>query len=240
MAGWFSALKPDKADLSFEAQQEIFRRCRDGPIGKLGKMLDIERDDQTGFRPLGDGSARVAFVANITHVRLMASRTSDSKVPHSLTAHSVAMTTAAERRTAADLSALLRRKSQARLHVTVETDSGESVDLSPSLVSVLEAAAEMVATGAEVTVLARNEELTSQQAADFLNVSRQYMVRLLDRGDIASTKAGTHRRVRAEDVANYRRHRDEGRAAALVAMADQAQAAGGYDEPPAFGPPRHA
>jgi excisionase family DNA binding protein len=150
------------------------------------------------------------------------------------------MTTAAERQMAADLSALLRRKSQARLHVTVKIGSGESVDLSPSLVSVLEAAAEMVATGAEVTVLARNEELTSQQAADFLNVSRQYMVRLLDRGDIASTKAGTHRRVRAEDVASYRRRRDEGRATALVAMADQAQAAGGYDEPVAFGPPRHA
>ena len=95
-------------------------------------------------------------------------------------------------------------------------------------------------TGADVTVLARNEELTSQQAADFLNVSRQYMVRLLERGDIASTKVGTHRRVRAEDLAHYRHRRDEGRAAALADMADQAQAAGGYDEPAAFGPRRKA
>jgi excisionase family DNA binding protein len=88
------------------------------------------------------------------------------------------------------------------------------------------------------TNLARNEELTSQQAADFLNVSRQYMVRLLDRGDIASTKVGTHRRVRAEDLAHYRYRRDEGRAAALAEMADQAQAVGGYEGLATFGPRR--
>jgi len=102
----------------------------------------------------------------------------------------------------------------------------------------LEAAANMVATGADVTVLPSNEELTSQQAADFLNVSRQYLVRLLERGDIVSTKVGTHRRIRADDLAQYRLRRDEGRAKALAEMADQAQAAGGYDAPAAFGPRR--
>ncbi len=113
------------------------------------------------------------------------------------------------------------------------------MDLSPSLLKVLETAAGMVATGAGVAVLARDEELTSQKAADLLNVSRQYMVRLLERGDIASTKVGTHRRVRPGDLAAYRRRRDAGRAAALSAMADQAQAMGGYDQPATFGPRRH-
>ena len=180
----------------------------------------------------------VAFIANIAHTASMASRQSVNKTLPSAPAHSVVAPSAAERQTAARLSAFLSQQSQGRLRVTVESDAGEAIDLSPSLVGVLEMAASLVATGADVTVLARNEELTSQQAADFLNVSRQYMVRLLERGDIASTRVGTHRRVRAEDVANYRRHRDKGRAAALAAMVDQAQAAGGYDEPAAFGPRR--
>lgn len=104
----------------------------------------------------------------------------------------------------------------------------------------LETAASLVATGADVAVLARTEELTSQQAADFLNVSRQYMVRLLEGGDIASTRVGTHRRIRSDDLAQHRHRRDEGRAAALADMADQAQAAGGYDKLAAFGPRRRA
>jgi len=43
-----------------------------------------------------------------------------------------------------------------------------------------------------------------------------------------------------EDVANYRRRRDEGRAAALADMTDQSRAMGGYDEPATFGPRRMA
>jgi excisionase family DNA binding protein len=145
---------------------------------------------------------------------------------------------AADRRTAERLSALLLRQDGDRARFTVSSDGGESVDLSPSLLSVLKAAAGMVASGADVAVLARTAELTSQQAADFLNVSRQYVVRLLERGDIASTKVGTHRRVRAEDLASYRQRRNQGRREALAEMADQAQKDGGYDEPAMFGPHR--
>jgi excisionase family DNA binding protein len=147
-------------------------------------------------------------------------------------------TSAADRKTAARLSALLLHQGGVRVRFTVSNEAGESVDLSPSLLKVLETAAGMVASGAGVAVLARDEELTSQQAADILNVSRQYMVRLLERGDIASTKVGTHRRVRAEDLAIYLQRRDEGRGAALADMADQAQASGGYDAVATLGPRR--
>jgi len=149
--------------------------------------------------------------------------------------HAAAISTA-DRQTAARLSALLREDGGARF--TVSGRAGKSVDLSPSLLNVLEIAAEMVASGTDVSVLARDEVLTSQQVADVLNVSRQYVVRLLDRGDIPSAKVGTHRRVRAGDLAMYRQRRDEARSAALAAITAQAEADGGYDTPATFGPRR--
>jgi excisionase family DNA binding protein len=167
----------------------------------------------------------------------MPNRQSASKDLSGANRQSSAQISAADRQAAARLSALLGQ-GKGGVRVTVDSDTGDSVALMTSLLDVLEAAAGMVATGAGVTVLARDEELTSQQAADLLNVSRQYMVRLLERGDIASTRVGSHRRVRAEDLASYRRRRDEGRAGALVDMADQAQAMGAYDAPATFGPRR--
>jgi excisionase family DNA binding protein len=177
----------------------------------------------------------VAFIANMRHLNSMPNRQSASK---SLSSASGPSASEADRDSAARLSALLLRQAGGRVRFTLSSDTGESVDLSPSLLNVLETAAEMVASGAGVAVLARNEKLTSQQAADLLNVSRQYMVRLLERGDIASTKVGTHRRVRVEDLTIYRQRRDECRSIALGELADQAQASGGYDTPVGFGPRR--
>jgi excisionase family DNA binding protein len=136
------------------------------------------------------------------------------------------------------MSALLVGRGGDRVRFTLSSDAGDSVDLSPPLLNMLETAASMVASGTGVALLASDQELTSQQAADALNVSRQYMVRLLERGDLPSTKVGTHRRVRTEDLVAYRERRDVGRRAALATMADQAQANGGYDAPATPGPRR--
>jgi excisionase family DNA binding protein len=166
----------------------------------------------------------------------MPSRQSASKSPSGASRPPAAST--ADRQGAARLSALLLGRRGGSVRFTVSSDTGETVDLSPSLLTILEAAAGMVADGAGVAVLAEDQELTSQQAADLLNVSRQYLVRLLERGDIPSTKVGAHRRVRAADLVRYCERRDEGRRAALAEMADQGQAGGAYDAPPAFGPRR--
>ena len=167
----------------------------------------------------------------------MPSRQSANKRLSSASRTSVAVTSAADRESAARLAALLGQGG-GFMHFTVSGPGGESADLSSSLLTVLEAAAGMVAEGAGVAILAQTDELTTQDAADALGVSRQYLVRLLDRGDIPSAKVGTHRRVRAADLVAYRGQRDARRSTALAEMADQAQLNGGYDAPISFGPQR--
>ena len=69
--------------------------------------------------------------------------------------------------------------------------------------------------GKPVEVIPMHAELTTQQAAYLLNVSRPHVVKLMDEGDLPGHKVGTHRRIYASDVKKYKRDRDiDGRMAA--------------------------
>ena len=107
--------------------------------------------------------------------------------------------------------------------------TGESIALPDSVFYVLERVAEVLARGDSVTVVPVGREITSQQAADLLNVSRQYLVRLLDEGRIAFRKTGKHRRLRIEDVLRFKEERDRDRRAGLRELSQMTQALGGYE-----------
>ena len=65
-----------------------------------------------------------------------------------------------------------------------------------------------LSSGAAVHVLADDAELTTQEAADLLGISRTYLVRLVDEGKVRAHLVGTHRRLRAADVLAYQARRD--------------------------------
>jgi excisionase family DNA binding protein len=115
---------------------------------------------------------------------------------------------------------------------TVAGDGGVTtpIRIPSSVVQLLFAALSEIACGNAVSLLPMNAELTTQQAADILNVSRPYLVGLLEKGDMPFRKVGVQRRVLLRDVVAYKTRTDIDRRAALNDLARLGQELGvGYE-----------
>jgi excisionase family DNA binding protein len=108
--------------------------------------------------------------------------------------------------------------------------SGEKLELPGSVYEVLVRAVREMDRGNGVTILPVHAELTTQQAAELLNVSRPYLVKLLKEGEIPFHPVGRHRRVRVQDLLAYKERRDSKRRRLLKKMIEEGQEAGLYDE----------
>jgi excisionase family DNA binding protein len=95
----------------------------------------------------------------------------------------------------------------------------------PMLVEILA----QIGRGNAVSIVPIHAELTTQQAADFLNVSRPFVVQLLESGALAHRKVGSHRRVQYKDLLTYREQSTIARKSALDQLTQEAQELGlGY------------
>jgi excisionase family DNA binding protein len=101
--------------------------------------------------------------------------------------------------------------------------NGEQIELPASVLSALRQVVHQLAQGKAVSVVPINQELTTQEAADILNVSRPYLVKLLEQGAIPFTRTGTHRRIRCDDLMAYKQQRDADRRRALSDLTQMSQ-----------------
>jgi excisionase family DNA binding protein len=104
-------------------------------------------------------------------------------------------------------------------------DAGEeqAIELPAGAVKLLMRILEDMASGQAVTIVPQNAELTTQQAADVLNVSRPFLVQLLEEKKLPFRKVGTHRRIRFEDVLRFKGNIDGDRRKVLDQLVADAQ-----------------
>ena len=105
----------------------------------------------------------------------------------------------------------------------VTLDDGQELMLPKSATPLITHLLTEIARGNAVSIVPVHEDLTTQEAADQLNVSRPYLVSLLEKGVIPHHKVGTHRRIRLQDVIAFKSSFEQQRQAIMQELAAQAQ-----------------
>lgn len=139
------------------------------------------------------------------------------------------MPSADEAESAAEVSRYLSRVKHEGAELHVQVDGGELLRLPKAVGDLLYHLVTEMAQGNAVTLVPVHAELTTQEAADHLNVSRPYLIRLLEEGKIKFSMVGTHRRVKFSDLETYRQAQEEERRKVMEDLASQSQELGmGY------------
>jgi excisionase family DNA binding protein len=125
-----------------------------------------------------------------------------------------------------DLDQLLRSSQQ----IMVTAPGRTGVELPESVIEILRQAVGYMLQGKGVTLTPVHRNLTTQEAADLLGVSRPFLVELLAKKEIPFHLVGTHRRIYLEDLLRFRERRDKGRKEIINQMAREAMENGDYDQ----------
>lgn len=117
--------------------------------------------------------------------------------------------------------------------------SGEAVNLPPSVAHLLRQLLATLADGRTASVAPLQEEMTPNEAAEFLNVSRPYVLKLLDEGALPYRMVGSHRRIPGDTLAAYKEQQRACSREAMEVLIAVTEEMGGYDAPTAP-PPKSA
>jgi excisionase family DNA binding protein len=122
------------------------------------------------------------------------------------------------------------KQSSVRIRLLDQDEAADSVAVPASALRLFLNILTEMAQGNAVILIPTHAELTTQQAADLLNVSRPYLVKLLDEGKIPCRTVGKYRRVRLYDLMAYKRKDDEARAKVLDQLTAEAQKLNDYTQ----------
>jgi excisionase family DNA binding protein len=126
--------------------------------------------------------------------------------------------------TASEALHTLDRHPQGQLSLQLSDASGQAeIRIPPELFTLLKEALDQLVSGNGVQLLPLQTELTTQQAAELLQLSRPHLVRLLEQGKLPYHRVGSHHRVKLVDVLAFREARSVRRAGALNALAQESQ-----------------
>ena len=114
-------------------------------------------------------------------------------------------------------------------HFIYDSQREEPIELPAGAVTVLRDVLKFMALGHGMTLFPRLAEVTTMEAADILNVSRPYVIKLLEAGEMSYHLVGSHRRIRLKDVLIYKERIKREREAILAQMVAEAQVLGLYD-----------
>ena len=125
---------------------------------------------------------------------------------------------------------LATRLETQQIQIFDDKNQAHRVELPTSALRLLVDILAELAEGNAVKVVPVHAELTTQEAADMLNVSRPHLVKLLEEGALPFHRAGKHRRVRFAELMQFKAQRDQASEDAMAALAKQAQELGmGYE-----------
>jgi len=162
-----------------------------------------------------NGVAFIAIGANVSIMSAFALQHHDALAP---TDHDRTLA----RRSSRDLSRFLGVDRDLKLRVEDQGTLTEVV-VPPSAVRLLVELLSEMARGNAVTLIPVHAELTTQQAAELLNVSRPSLIKLLEQGGLPHRRVGSHRRILFSDLMAYKERIDSARRQSLDALAEQAQ-----------------